>query len=144
MIVRAHQYDNRGAYDEQLKCSLHLAASAGVIAGGKLASVATRALGNGSRSDFVNSFGTAAGSMLLASAVGAATELANGPAVLIAIAAPRPTTQNRANQIVLVIPNAKAPAAWRRLGANLQDRIRADWCDPAACLAMFLIVSTQI
>jgi hypothetical protein len=123
--------------------------SAAVIAGGKLASVSTRAvstraLGSGSLSDFVNSFGTAAGSMLLSSAVGATTGVANGPAVLIAIAAPRPTKQKRANQVVLVIPNGKAPAVWRRLGANLQDRIRADWCDPTSYLAMFLIVSTQI
>jgi len=81
--------------------------SAAVIAGGKLASVSARALGSGSLSDFVNSSGTAAGSMLLSSAVGAATGVANGPAVLIAIAAPRPTTQKRANQIVLVIPNGK-------------------------------------
>jgi hypothetical protein len=81
-------------------------ASAGAIAGagGKLASVVTRALGSGSLSDFVNSFGTAAGSMSLASAAGAAADVANGPAVLIAIAAPRPTTQNSANQIVLDIP----------------------------------------
>jgi hypothetical protein len=81
--------------------------SAAVIAGGKLASVSTRALGSGSLSDFVNSSGTAAGSMLLSSAVGAATDVAIGPAVLIAIAAPRPTTQKRPNQIVLVIPNGK-------------------------------------
>jgi hypothetical protein len=86
--------------------------SAGVIAGagGKLASVSTgavstRALNSGSRSDFVNSFGTAAGSTLLSSAADATTGPANGPAVLIAIAAPRPTTQNSANQIVLDIPN---------------------------------------
>jgi hypothetical protein len=114
------------------------------IAGGKLASVSTGALGSGSLSDFVNSFGTAAGSVLLSSAVGAATDVAIGPAILIAIAAPRPTTQKSANQIVLVIPNAKAPAVRRRLGANLRDRIRADWCDPASCLATFLTVSTQI
>jgi hypothetical protein len=120
--------------------------SAGVIAGagGKLASVSTRALGSGSRSDFVNSFGTAAGSTLLSSAVDATTGVANGPAVLIAIAAPRPTKQKRPNQVVLVIRNAMAPAVWRRLGANLQDRIRAGLCGPAWCLAMFLIVSTRI
>jgi hypothetical protein len=81
--------------------------SAAVIAGVKLASVSTRALGSGSLSDFVNSSGTAAGSMLLSSAVGAATDVANGPAVLTTVAAPRPTTQKRANQIVLVIPNGK-------------------------------------
>ena len=85
--------------------------SAGVVAGvgGTLASVstravATRALGSGSLSDFVSSFGTAADSMSLASVVGAATDIANGPAVLNAIAAPRPATQNSANQIVLDIP----------------------------------------
>jgi hypothetical protein len=111
--------------------------------GGTLASIATRALGSGSLSDFVSSFGTAAGSTSLASAVGAAADAANGPAVLIAIAAPTPTTQNSANQIVLDIANGKAPAVWRRLGANLQDRIRADWCNPAACHAMFPTVSTQ-
>jgi hypothetical protein len=120
------------------------AISAGVIAGGKLASVSTRALGSGSLSDFVNSSGTAVGSMLLSPAVGAAADVANGPAVLIAIAAPRPAKQKRANQIVLVIPNGKAPVVWTRLGANLQDRIRANRCDPTSCPAMFLTVSTQM
>jgi hypothetical protein len=83
------------------------------MAGGTLASVATLStgalgsgrLGSGSLSDFVNSFGTAASSMLLGSAVDSTAELADGAAVSIAATAPRPTKQKMANQIVLVIPD---------------------------------------
>jgi hypothetical protein len=64
-----------------------------------------------SLSDFADSFSAKAGSILLWSSACSA----GGVAALIAIAAPKPIKQKRANHIVLDILDPNAPAVWIRM-----------------------------
>jgi hypothetical protein len=96
-----------------------------VFAADTIISVSAGASGSLSLSAFADSFSANSGSILFSSCAGSTTKEGGDASTLIAIAAPRPTKQKTANHIVLDILEPKAPAKWRRMGANLQDRIRA-------------------
>jgi hypothetical protein len=91
------------------------ACAAGIISG------SARMSGSANLSDFADSFGTDASSILLRSGAGSTAKEVGGAATLIAITGPRPIKQKRTSHIVLDILEPKAPADWRRMGADLQD-----------------------